>query len=100
VRVTSEPARLVLDLEGARLPALSVDSTGRDSTVFGLLLVDDSTAVVQGVLIYDRPRPPAEYPRLGALVSADQSVPLYGLRVNWAAVSNPRCPLLGSADST
>lgn len=99
VHVAYDRDRLVLQFEGARFPAVSVDSTGRDSTVFGLLLVDDSTEVVQGVLVYDRPRPPADYPRLGTLAGGDRFVPLYGVRLNWAGVSNPRCPLLGPASS-
>lgn len=100
VHVAYDGDRLVLQFEGSRFPAVSsVDSTGRDSTVFGLLLVDDSTEVVQGVLVYDRPRPPADYPRLGTLVGGDRFVPVYGVRLNWAGVSNPRCPLLGNPSS-
>jgi hypothetical protein len=72
-----------------------VDSTGRDSTVFGALVVDDSTAVVHGVLIYEQPRR-GDFPRLGTLADSARSVPLYGLRVNWPSLSNPKCPLFGS----
>lgn len=96
VRVSSERDGVVLDYQGGKLPVAGiVDSTGRDSTVFGVLLVDDSTATVQGVLIFDRPRPPREFPQIGRLADQDRSVPFYGARVNWANVSNPRCPLLG-----
>src|SRR5512142_1408391 len=95
VRVSSERDHVVLDYQGGRLPVVTVDSTGRDSTVFGVLLVDDSTATVQGVLIFDRPRPPQDYPQIGRLADAERSVPFYGARVNWASVSNARCPLLG-----
>ncbi len=95
VRVSSEPDRVVLEYQGGTLPVVTVDSTGRDSTVFGVLLVDDSTATVQGVLIFERPRPPKEYPPIGRLVDGQRSVPFYGARVNWASVSNARCPLLG-----
>ena len=28
---------------------------------------------------------------------SDRSVPLFGVRVDWAGVNNPRCPLLGDA---
>jgi hypothetical protein len=96
VQVGSDTDRLDLELDGIPLPAISVDSSGRDSTVFALLLVDDSTSVVQGVLLYERDRPPAEYPRLGVVASGSRSVPLYGLRLNWSSVSNPQCPLLGA----
>ena len=96
VRVLSEPDRVVLDYQGGKLPNVAAaDSTGRDSTVFGVLLVDDSTATVEGVLIFDRPRAPRDYPQIGRLGDGERSVPLYGARVNWANVSNPRCPLLG-----
>lgn len=95
VRVSSERDRVVLDYQGEKLPVVTVDSTGRDSTVFGVLLVDDSTATVEGVLIFDRPRPPSEYPQIGRLADGERSVPFYGARLNWASVSNPRCPLLG-----
>src|SRR5690242_5480541 len=70
VHVSSERDRVVLELQGLKLPVVTTDSTGRDSTVFGVLLVDDSTATVQGVLLYDRPRPPKEYPQIGRLVDA------------------------------
>src|SRR6266702_4067233 len=59
--------------------------------------VDDSTQRAQGVLIYESRRPPKNYPQLGALTAADRAVPLYGVRVDWPSVSNPRCPLLGAA---
>jgi hypothetical protein len=95
-RVTGAPDRLVLELVGLSLPIVTMDSTGRDSTVYGVLVVDDSTAVVQGVLIYDRPRPPEGFTRLGSLMDPERSIPLYGLRLNWSAVSNARCPLFGS----
>lgn len=96
VRVSTERDRVVLELQDGKLPiADPVDSTGRDSTVFGVLLVDDSTATVRGVLIFDRPRPPRDYPVIGRLVDGNRSVPFYGARLNWASVSNARCPLLG-----
>lgn len=95
VRVTSGRDRVVLELQGAKLPIVTADSSGRDSTVFGVLLVDDSTSTVQGVLIFDRPRPPKDYPQIGRLVDGERSAPFYGARVNWASVSNSRCPLLG-----
>ncbi len=95
VRVSSERDHVVLEFQGGKLPIVTVDTTGRDSTVFGVLLVDDSTATVQGVLVFDRPRPPHDFPQIGRLVDAERSVPFYGARVNWTSVSNPRCPLLG-----
>lgn len=96
VLVAYDRDRLVLGFEGGRFPAIATDTTGTDSTVYGLLLVDDSTELVQGVLVYEGRRPRQDYPRLGTVVGGDRTVPLYGVRVNWSSVSNPRCPLLGS----
>ena len=107
VRITGQPdtgraavgadrGGLLLELDGNLIPEISVDSSGRDSTVFGVLLVDDSTAVVYGVLVYERPRPPADYPRVGTLSDPRRAIPIYGLRVNWRDLSNPRCPLFGN----
>jgi hypothetical protein len=61
--------------------------------------VDDSTQRAEGVLVYEGQRPPKTYPQLGTLTSGDKSIPLYGVRVDWASVSNPRCPLLGAPAS-
>jgi hypothetical protein len=47
------------------------------------------------VLIYESTIP-RNYPQLGTVTGADHGVPLFGVRVNWAGVSNPRCPLLGT----
>lgn len=61
---------------------------------YGLLVVDDSTRRAQGVLVYES-TVPKNYPELGTISGADRSIPLFGVRVNWAGVNNPRCPLLG-----
>jgi len=66
---------------------------------FGLALVEDSADVFQGVLVYDI-QPPIGYPQLGLVTSGSSTIPLYGLRVTWAAVSSPRCPMFGPLDST
>jgi hypothetical protein len=98
--VATDRDRLVLSFSGKNFPPVQTDSSQRDSSVFALLVVDDSTDVVKGVLVYAGRRPPAEYPRLGTMVGDDQVVPLYGLRLDWTAVSNPRCPLLGEATAS
>jgi hypothetical protein len=64
--------------------------------VYALLVVDDSTQRAEGVLLYEGQRPPSTYPQLGRVTSDDKTIPLYGVRVDWAGVSNPRCPLLGA----
>jgi hypothetical protein len=67
---------------------------------FGLLLVDDSTEIARGVLIYE-PEGPGGYPELGTVAGASGSIPLYGLRVHWPSLNAPRCPLFAAtaADS-
>ena len=92
VQVTYTKGALTMDYQGSGFPATSVS----DSTVYALLVVDDSTQRAQGVLIYESQRPPPGYPSIGQLVAGDRTIPLFGVRVQWANVSNPRCPLFGA----
>ena len=64
---------------------------------FGLLVVDDTSQRIVGILIYDAVAP-RERAELGYVTSGERSIPLFGVRVSWVDVNNPRCPLLG--DST
>lgn len=66
---------------------------------FGLALVEDSADTFKGVLIYDLTPPPG-YPQLGTVTNGPLTIPLFGLRVAWGAVSDPRCPLFGRVDTT
>jgi hypothetical protein len=66
---------------------------------FGLVLVEDSTDTFRGVLIYEI-EPPSGLPWLGTISSGNSTIPLYGLRVTWGAVSEPRCPLFRSLEET
>lgn len=63
---------------------------------YGLLVMDDTSQRVQGVVIYESPAPRG-YPEIGKVTSGggDVTLPLFGVRVDWSGVSNPRCPLLG-----
>ena len=92
VLVTYTRGTLMMEYPGAGFPAGSVS----DSTAYALLVVDDSTQRAQGVLIYESRRPPEGYPSIGALTGQDRTVPVYGVRVDWAGVSNSKCPLLGA----
>ncbi len=65
---------------------------------FGVALVDDSSEVFRGVLIYDLDVPRG-YPRLGAIAGPELVIPLIGLRVMWSAVSDPTCPLFAAVDT-
>src|SRR2546422_7750107 len=91
VAVTYAKGALTMEYQGAGFPAASIS----DSTTYAILVVDDSTQRAQGGLIYESRRPPEGYPSIGALIGGDRTIPLYGVRVDWANVSNPRCPLLG-----
>jgi len=87
VAVTYSKGALTMEHQGAGFPAASVS----DTTAYGILVVDDSTQRAQGVLIYESRRPPEGYPSIGALTATDRTIPLYGVRVDWANVSNPKC---------
>ena len=95
VAATYSKGALTMEYQGAGFPAASIS----DSTAYGILVVDDSTQRAQGVLIYESRRPPEGYPSIGALTGVDRTMPLYGVRVDWANVSNPKCPLLGGPAS-
>jgi hypothetical protein len=68
---------------------------------FGLLLVDDSTEAVRGVMIFE-PDPPKGWPKVGTIEDGGTSLPLLGMRVHWADLNAPRCPMFQplSRDST
>lgn len=81
--VATGPEGLILGYQGEGFPKLPG---------FGLLLVDDSTEAVRGVLIYE-PEGPANYPKLGTISGSAATLPLYGVRIHWPSVNTPRCPL-------
>ncbi|HYK83634.1 MAG TPA: hypothetical protein VEU55_10875 [Gemmatimonadales bacterium] len=91
VSVAYRGRRLAMAYAGPNFPPYPTDST-----VYALLVVDDSTQRAQGVLLYEGQRPPRSYPDLGTVSGQDKTIPLYGVRVDWASVNNPRCPLLGA----
>ncbi|MGH7568388.1 MAG: hypothetical protein ACREL9_05345 [Gemmatimonadales bacterium] len=62
---------------------------------YALLVVDDTSNRAMGVLVYDT-EGPTEHPMIGRVTGPGLTVPLYGVRVDWAGVSNPRCPILGA----
>jgi hypothetical protein len=65
---------------------------------FALVLVDDSSEVLRGVLVFETDGP-ANYPQIGTISSATSTIPLYAMRVNWGRVSDERCPLFTLPDS-
>ncbi len=83
VTASRTDAGLALRYEGEAFPTVPG---------FGVLLVDDSTEAVRGVMIFE-PEPPKGYPKLGTIEDGGTSLPLYGMRVHWADLNAPRCPM-------
>jgi hypothetical protein len=90
VAASRTPAGLTLRYSGDAFPQLPG---------FGVLLVDDSTEAVRGVMIFE-PDPPKGWPKLGTIESGGTSLPLYGMRVHWADLNAPRCPMFQPLDSS
>lgn len=66
---------------------------------FAVALVDDSTEVFRGILIFETDGP-ANYPQIGTISSATTTLPLYAMRAPWSVVSTDQCPLFRvTADS-
>lgn len=66
---------------------------------YGLLVVDDTSQRAMGVLILDQEEP-ASHPAIGTIIGGSTALNLYGVRVDWANVSNPRCHLFGGPATT
>jgi hypothetical protein len=86
--------RLALRYDGGGFPQTANELNG-----YGLLVVDDTSQRVQGVLVYESELP-RDHPRLGDVTSGGTTLPLFGVRLDWASMSNPRCPLLGDTTAT
>ena len=91
--------------------ARALAATGPDGAILGyegegfptepgyaLALVEDSLDTFQGVLIFDL-EPPQTIPQLGTVSSSTTTIPLFGLRVMWSAVSGERCPMFAPPDT-
>ncbi|MGH7698991.1 MAG: hypothetical protein ACREMJ_00505 [Gemmatimonadales bacterium] len=92
----SEMGNVMVGYDGPQ-PVLQFDGVAFPTRPgYALLVVDDTSQRAMGVLIYDR-EGPETHPRLGTVHGPQGgTVPLYGVYVDWAGVSNPRCPLLGA----
>lgn len=76
---------LVLGYEGEGFPS---------QPGFAVALVDDSSEVLHGVLVFESDGP-ADYPQIGIVSAPNGNVPLYAMRIGWHDVSDPKCPLIG-----
>jgi hypothetical protein len=85
----SGPDGVILGYEGEGFPT---------TPGYALALVEDSLDTFMGVLIYDL-EPPESIPQLGTVSSSTTTVPLFGLRVMWSAVSSERCPMFAAPDT-
>ena len=64
---------------------------------YGLLVVDDTSGRAMGVMVLDQ-EDPQGHPTIGTIIGGSVALNLYGVRVDWASVNNPRCSLfVGSA---
>jgi hypothetical protein len=66
---------------------------------FGVALVDDSSEVFRGVLVWDKEPPPAQYPTIGTIGDSSGTMPLIAVLINWESVNSERCPLFAPLDS-
>ena len=66
---------------------------------YGLLVVDDTSQRAMGVLILDQ-EDPAGHPAIGTVIGGSNALNLYAVRIDWASVNNPRCPLFGGPTQT
>jgi hypothetical protein len=80
---------VVLGFEGEGFP---------DRPGFAVVLVDDSSEVTRGTLIFES-EGPADYPQIGTIASPTSTLPLYAMRITWSRVSDERCPLFTVRDS-
>jgi len=78
--------RIVMGYEGPGFPTRGG---------YGLLVVDDTSHRAVGILIFESEEP-KQHPQLGTITGGAATLNLYGVRVDWASVSNPTCPLLGA----
>ena len=65
---------------------------------YGLLVVDDTSQRAMGVLILDQEEP-RNHPAIGTVIGGSTALNLFGVRVDWASVNNPDCPLFGGPAS-
>lgn len=99
VRVTGYGTRVAMAATADSEVLVGFEGPEFPSTGFGVALVEDSTDTFRGILIYEDIEPPTDYPEIGTVVSGGRSIPLFGMRVAWSAVSDETCPLFAAVDS-
>ena len=105
----SLPALVVQQKTGEGAVLVGHDAEGRLSMQYrgpgfppqgyAVLVVDDTSQRAMGVLVVNGTEP-VNHPRIGTIIGGSNALNLYGVRVDWLSVSNPRCPLFGPASAT
>jgi len=95
IRQRQGAVRVVYDPEGKLLIMEYAGDSFPTRGGYGLLVVDDTSHRAVGVLFYDSEEP-KDHPKLGTVTGGTATVLLYGVKVDWASVSNPKCPILGA----
>lgn len=98
-RVVAQPAPGTATIELGSTGQLVVAYRGigfpTPGSGYALLVVDDSTSRAEGVLVFES-TPRGQAPQLGTVTDGANTVALYGVRLKYADVSNPRCPLFAA----
>jgi hypothetical protein len=96
IQQTQAAVRVAYDLQGKSIVMEYVGDSFPTRGGYGLLVVDDTSHRAVGVLIFESEEP-KQHPHLGTITGGSATLNLYGVRVDWASVSNARCPILGAA---
>lgn len=88
----------IVSRDAAGRVAMRYRGAGFPASGYGLLVVDDTSQRAMGVLITDQREP--QHPAIGTILGGSTGLNLYGVRVDWASVSNPRCPMFGGSATT
>jgi hypothetical protein len=92
--IQQKAGAVIVGLDAEQRISMQYRGPGFPPQGFGLLVVDDTSQRAMGVLIFEQPEP-RQYPRIGTIIGGSTVLNLFGVRVDWASVSNPRCPLFG-----
>lgn len=96
--IQQRPGAVIVGRDAEQRVSMQYRGPGFPAQGWGLLVVDDSSQRAMGVLIFESPEPTL-HPKIGTIAGGSTVLNLYGVRVDWSSVSNPRCPLFGAPAS-
>jgi hypothetical protein len=96
--IQQKPSAVIVGRDAEQRISMQYRGPGFPAQGYGLLVVDDSSQRAMGVLIFESPEP-TQHPKIGTIIGGSTALNLYGVRVDWSSVSNPRCPLFGAPAS-